>query len=345
MYIRWWRTQSGPKGGSGKGRKSKFEKCGCSKTRSGHAGTAIEIPYNLVTRAIDAVEDVDGGVDQPPVERAQDDKVKVMVRDPSSAYRPSPMSRVATDTRVQQKNAVPEHTPKQNTGVGGRVKAQGPAWRTINCHFLLNMMRVQIDEVTALQISEISTLEARLAQLGRRIYALLFIINGEEIVKCPFFLDTGADLNVCQDGHLNKLYSLEERRKFKKIATTIHLSSYTNTAIKVKGFFEIPIRLQVTGQTHYLPVCVIKDIANVPPLILGGVFLTQFKGQIRYSDPVRVTVTEPKKMDLETYFLTDRERSVASGEVQLLPGQTRTVKFVLHPANDAPPGTKVIFHS
>ena len=133
----------GQKGEAARG--NQVENCGCSKTRSGHAGTAIQIPYNLVTRAIDAVEDVDGGVDQPPVERTQDDKVKVMVKGPSSVHRPSPMSRVATDKRVQQ-NAVPEHTPRKN-GVGGRVKAQtGPARRTINCHFLPNTMSVQIDE-------------------------------------------------------------------------------------------------------------------------------------------------------------------------------------------------------
>ena len=49
------------------------------------------------------MEDVTGGEDQPPVERSRDDKVKVMIRDPSSVTSRRPCERVATAMRVQEK--------------------------------------------------------------------------------------------------------------------------------------------------------------------------------------------------------------------------------------------------
>lgn len=149
--------------------------------------------------------------------------------------------------------------------------------------------------------------------IGKKIFCETFLHTNSGIKRLIMFLDSGADLSICQESYLNKILSREEIDLHKKSDNSLELTSYSNTKIILK--FKIRLHISFSPFDKVLPIMlyIINDIETAPPLLLGADVMKSCLMNVAYvgsvEDPIpQIRVVKPSNAIVKTYYNTERQQ-------------------------------------
>ena len=178
------------------------------------------------------------------------------------------------------------------------------------------------------------------SQLGMKIYCQIFLHKRLEIKRLFGFLDSGADLSICQESYLLKLFSAYEIAKFPKKKLNYELTSYSNDKISLSYSIDVDISFTKYGEKIKLTLYIIPDIKGVPQLLFGADFMKRTLMNIAYvgnvEDPVpQIKVLKPEETLLTSFYTTENDLYSCTLETILKPYENKTCTLYLHPASPA----------
>ena len=114
---------------------------------------------------------------------------------------PSTRNKTHSDPRKRRKPVKPR-SPKV---------IESDNWKTTHTASI-HMLTLRNINITDIKKDKLYLLyNNRNIDLGKKIYAIIYIRKGQDFQSLPLFVDSGSDLTIIQEANLNKLYSKKEK--------------------------------------------------------------------------------------------------------------------------------------
>ena len=174
--------------------------------------------------------------------------------------------------------------------------------------------------------------------IGRKIYVQFFIRKDKAIKRMIAFLDSGADISICQESYIMNIFNKNELKKLNITPQNCDVMSFSNNSIKVK--YKITINISFTPYSTSLPVnfYIISDIPGAPLILLGADFMkstlmqTAYTGETDNPSP-EIRIERPTPGIVKTLYCTENDIYTCEAYVNLKPNHNQTIKFYLHEAS------------
>ena len=151
---------------------------------------------------------------------------------------------------------------------------------------------------------------------SKKIYIPVYL-NKFRIVGC---LDSGSDVTIMQESLFNQIF--KKSMKINQSEVT-HIVTFSDDTVNVLGEKTAYVKLEANHPGILMSICIIKDIPNVPSLLLGSDLLELGLGSISYNgDPhnpsPQVTFKAPIYVKCKTFFEASRDIYTCTGTMNHL---------------------------
>ena len=180
--------------------------------------------------------------------------------------------------------------------------------------------------------------KAQTADIGNKIYCKIFIHKMKSYKRIIAFLDSGADISVCQESYFKKLFNNKEINDLNATQQNTDLTSFSNHKILLKYSVTLNISFDPLTITFPFQFNIISDIPNAPPILLGADFMkhclmtTSYTGNVQNPIP-EISVKYPKNQLVDTLYANTQEIFTCTADINLKPFETETQKFYLNSAS------------
>ena len=156
-------------------------------------------------------------------------------------------------------------------------------------------------------------------------------MNKFRIVGC---LDSGSGVTIMQESLFNQIFKKSMEINQSEVT---HIVTFSDDTVNVIGEKTAYVKLEANHPGILMSICIIKDIPNVPSLLLGSDLLELGLGSISYNgDPhnptPQVTFRAPTYVKCKTFFEASRDIYTCTGTMILEPFEMKEVDFYLNEA-------------